>query len=662
MKAMAVRDKPNNLLTGLGLAFLVLAGLCYRLHYLYLSDFRPDSDEAVVGLMAKHILEGQEIPVFYYGQHYMGSLEAILTAAVFAVTGITVPALKIVPLIFSLILIVLMYYLGTSLKSSRSGWIAAALTAIPPGMLVIWSTKTRGGFIELVVIGVLSLLLFLQWMKQKQLSRLQIGLVGMILGIGWWVNNQIVYFMLVIGFLAIARVLQLKKPLGKLVRYALSGLIGFLIGGLPYWIYNLQNKFISFEILHHAGEGDLLSHFEGLFTLAYPILLGARRPWSSQDVFPLSTLLVTLVYGGLIIWWIFNRRYAIAGLFKFSVDSRNPQELALLLILACSGVFVMSSFGQLAMEPRYLLPIYVGFFLVAAFGIDYLFTRSPRSAGIVLLAVLLIHLASLYWNGLQMPGEPVVINRNRVARDHDELIKWLNEQQISWVRTDYWIGHRLAFETEEKVKFISFGEHRQCRIPEYCEFRKNKEAIRFMPLILVSDQAKVVRTALKEQGYYFKMIRRSGYVIVYDIREEADQLRPVPLKEVEASASHNTDALAGAFDGDLSTRWGSGERQEPGMWVTFTLPRPVTVRAVRYNLGNWPQDFPRGLEMEIETATGERLPVFNPHAYNHIRYLLMGDSVFRFFIEPTEVRKVYLRQTGSHPVFDWSIAELELLS
>jgi hypothetical protein len=34
-----------------------------------------NSDEAVVGLMARHILDGKR-PVFYYGQAYMGSLDA----------------------------------------------------------------------------------------------------------------------------------------------------------------------------------------------------------------------------------------------------------------------------------------------------------------------------------------------------------------------------------------------------------------------------------------------------------------------------------------------------------------------------------------------------------------------------------------------------------
>src|SRR4030067_2555737 len=48
--------------------------------FLLVSDVVPfNSDEAIVALMAKHILEGDR-PIFFYGQAYMGSLDAWLVA------------------------------------------------------------------------------------------------------------------------------------------------------------------------------------------------------------------------------------------------------------------------------------------------------------------------------------------------------------------------------------------------------------------------------------------------------------------------------------------------------------------------------------------------------------------------------------------------------
>src|SRR3990172_8915500 len=45
-----------------------------------------NADEAVVGLMARHILQGER-PTFFYGQAYLGSLDAWLVAGGFAALG-----------------------------------------------------------------------------------------------------------------------------------------------------------------------------------------------------------------------------------------------------------------------------------------------------------------------------------------------------------------------------------------------------------------------------------------------------------------------------------------------------------------------------------------------------------------------------------------------
>src|SRR5439155_26710313 len=52
-----------------------------------------DGDEALVGIQAEHIAAGADypLPVFFYGQPYMGSLEAYLAAGIFRLIGPSVP-------------------------------------------------------------------------------------------------------------------------------------------------------------------------------------------------------------------------------------------------------------------------------------------------------------------------------------------------------------------------------------------------------------------------------------------------------------------------------------------------------------------------------------------------------------------------------------------
>ena len=54
-----------------------------------------DSDEAVFGLMAKHLAEGRAFPLFMYGQSYILAVEAWLAAPLFLVFGPSVAALKL---------------------------------------------------------------------------------------------------------------------------------------------------------------------------------------------------------------------------------------------------------------------------------------------------------------------------------------------------------------------------------------------------------------------------------------------------------------------------------------------------------------------------------------------------------------------------------------
>ena len=68
----------------LGLCLLLTLGI--RLWLVVRTHGFIDGDEALVGIQAQHILHG-ELPTYYYGQPYMGSLEAYLLALIFAVAG-----------------------------------------------------------------------------------------------------------------------------------------------------------------------------------------------------------------------------------------------------------------------------------------------------------------------------------------------------------------------------------------------------------------------------------------------------------------------------------------------------------------------------------------------------------------------------------------------
>jgi 4-amino-4-deoxy-L-arabinose transferase-like glycosyltransferase len=125
----------------LGIALLVRALLIARAPGIL------DGDEALVGIQAERIAAGTEhpLPVFFYGQPYMGALEAYLAAGLFRLVGPSVPALRLVPLFFALLLVALTYELARRVAGRPAASVAALLAALPPLYVGVWSVKARGG-------------------------------------------------------------------------------------------------------------------------------------------------------------------------------------------------------------------------------------------------------------------------------------------------------------------------------------------------------------------------------------------------------------------------------------------------------------------------------------------------------------------------------------
>ena len=83
-------------------AIVLLVVLARSLVFVFWEQSYYDSDQAIVGLMAKHLIEGRAFPVFFYGQSYMLGVEAYLAAPVFLIAGVSIAALKFPLLLINL--------------------------------------------------------------------------------------------------------------------------------------------------------------------------------------------------------------------------------------------------------------------------------------------------------------------------------------------------------------------------------------------------------------------------------------------------------------------------------------------------------------------------------------------------------------------------------
>ncbi len=648
------------------LLFTVLLGAALRLDLLIANNFVIDSDEAIVGLMAKHINEGRGIPVFYYGQHYMGSLEAICVSFVFRLFGISSLALKIVPFAFSLLMILAVYDLTLHAINKRAASIAAFMCAVSPSALMIWSSMARGGFIELIFIGALSFCLLARWLKLEQGGSALIALQGLILGIGWWVNNQILYFMIPTAAAVTGKILYSARPyyvskVRQLFASAFTGLFFWLIGSLPYWIYNMQHDWASLGMFNPAGENKIAKHFQGFYEQALPIILGGSRFWQAQDIYPGSLRISLVLYGIVFVLLIAFRFKTIFKALRGNFGSSSMPEVLMMFLLCCGAIFVVSSFGWLSQAPRYLLPMYVGIFPLTALVLDRILDSSRFVGSFAMLLILSLNLASSYFGGRSIPGEPVVFKGDRVSKDHTELISWLEKNNVHWIRANYWIGYRLAFETLENTRFLVVHEPSQTRLPEW-EKEAEKQNDEIFPVLTVPAQAKYIRRALEILHVEYQEEIISGYHLFYNLKPVRVELRKIDPSEFEISSNYKNDSIKNAIDNDVLSRWGSGEAQKPDMQIRVDFKKPVNLAGITYKLGGFTSDYPRAFRVEFIHPDGTSHLYFAENGWESLRHFVECEAKLELHFESELIKSVIFKQTGKDAIFDWSVAELEFFA
>ncbi|GHO50157.1 hypothetical protein [Ktedonospora formicarum] len=209
-----VQSNTHALMAGLLIAWAVIL----RIWLVQMGWPQMDSDEATMGLMALHIWHKQDFPVFFYGQGYMGALEAYLGAALFSFFGPTLFALRL-GLILLFALFLLGMYLLVSMLYTRN-WALFTLFLLSLGSAPVLTRQlvAVGGIPEMLMFatGLLVLTLWLtRTYSRERLLRgwrlLAYALWGLLAGLGIWSH------MLILPLVGIAGLLLLLFCLRELL-------------------------------------------------------------------------------------------------------------------------------------------------------------------------------------------------------------------------------------------------------------------------------------------------------------------------------------------------------------------------------------------------------------------------------------------------------------
>ena len=178
---------------------IAAATIAARLPFLVRADRFFDADEAVEGLMARHVLAGEH-PLLLWGQRYKGVPEVYLDAAVFRVAGSGIVALKAVTLACFVVFLWLNFRLLERVYSRRVAWIATAFLVAGPPSFVLWTLSGSAEVVMTLLVGAVLLLGVETWRRNG--SNRALLVVSAALGVGLWIQQYILYYVVSIALTA----------------------------------------------------------------------------------------------------------------------------------------------------------------------------------------------------------------------------------------------------------------------------------------------------------------------------------------------------------------------------------------------------------------------------------------------------------------------------
>ena len=253
--------RPLHLDEKLALALLVLAAF-FRIALIGLGWPHLNSDEAVVGLMARHIAHEGARPLFIWGVHYEGPFEAYIAAPFFALFGSSTLLLHLSNQFLVIAFLIVMY----ALSRAVCGNLVAALTALWLGFGSSFALRrelvTVGGYQEVLLLS--ALLLLLAWSRLRRPEALPrdrrdwmrclatYAGMGCCVGLGVW-SSLLIAPLVLLTLLALAVSRRRELARGGAVVLVLAA----LLSALPYLSYQITHEFPALTEARRISHPDL---------------------------------------------------------------------------------------------------------------------------------------------------------------------------------------------------------------------------------------------------------------------------------------------------------------------------------------------------------------------------------------------------------------------
>ena len=455
------------------IAGLLLLAVVVRGVILFTGQRYLRSDEAVVGLMAKHVVTRGERPVFLYGQPYGGghAMVAYVAAPLFHAFGPSAILLTGISATVSVFCLVILWIILRRYFDPRVAVAATALYAFSPP--VVYQAFLVNGGTETFALALAALLFFLRAYLDGRRTWLTAALCGLFSGLACWGMDYALLYPAVFAILWIFSGGERKwRWLGVFV-------LGFVAGWFPVILYNLQNDFAHLRYMF-APAGTDAGFFGHFFRALWGVVSGHLAAFFGGDIDDFKPArLDDWIHAGAamaaVVVLIYRHR---AGLLKtlksHPLSSKEPCPLPRALIPAAFILVYLMMYGVAKFSlphhppPRYLLPLcpFVSIAIAwAALGrsAELQTARAPEARLRTMEALGWVLVAFLVARGaivcLQVGTRPWH-EEHRIRTSGEDIAKLAERLKARGIRTvlaPYEIQWRLLFETDERILASSDG-------------------------------------------------------------------------------------------------------------------------------------------------------------------------------------------------------------
>ncbi len=617
-------------------AILILIGAAFRFYGCWCAQFSNDMDSGVCYLMSKHIAEGTDFPIFFYGQSYMGSLEPATAALFCKLLGMTDLAPCLGTGFYALLLLPVIYLWAHDIAGRTAGTAALIFCLVGPSYYFLFMANPRGGYAVILLVTALILWLSGRMVVAEQKNTKPIWklwlLLGFMAGIGWWTHELTAFSMLTAAGLFLICIP--KKCFSWRIPV---GLTGFFAGSAPFWMWNFSNDWKSFEMAHTITPSG--------FNVALLLFLGERFPkllgsgflpdwaWTGQLVIIILTTMVTA---------------AILVRHRNSRPEQTPYLLGIMLFINISVVLSCLSKFALLNTGRYILPLVPAMAVMTGVVIAISSKTTWRVLGWAGLAVLVICQAPI------LKKVHDAFETDKIKNGHIHKIgDFLATKNIDICLTDFQ-HYSWNYRLREKVKLTVADMDR------FCNYNQIREMADRVAVIACSTN---IQSMLSIAGGNCSL----DYIDEHDIRTDFTPplkgWREMSPEYVSSAVDHENHEIKQIIDYRADSVWdysgGSGIRPE----ITLTLTNRQQICGIRlYWDDNLPPDYWR-----IHGRIGDRWFPLTAESktsgffWSGIRPFFKGqyyrtEAAFKT-VELDAVKISFVRTTH-----DWRLSELQLFS